>query len=232
MAKRGKKGNGKAVVQPILNELTFKAEIVSLDDLKPHPRNYRGHPDDQIAELVESLKEHGVYRNVVCARDGTLLAGHGVVQAARAAGIKKIPVIRLDVGPNEPSALRVLVGDNEIEHLADQADRMLSELLKEIKEADEQGLKGTGYDEAMLANFLMVTRPKSEIEDFDAAAQWVGMPDYDSGEQAIKLVVLFANEEAMKDFARKLKINVHPKSRTTWYPQRKRDDVKNLMFEG
>lgn len=162
-------------------------EQVPLADLKPHPRNYREHPDDQIEHLAQSIRQNGFYRNIVVARDNTILAGHGVALAAGRLGMLEVPVVRLPIDPDCPAALKVLTGDNEIEHLAEQDDRLLSELLKEIKEVDLDGLLGTGYDEAMLANLVFVTRPAGEIEDFDEAAHWVGMPEYHDGEEPLKL---------------------------------------------
>ena len=64
-------------------------KLVELDPrtLKPNPENYRGHPQEQIAEIATSLRDLGQFKNVVVRPDGTILAGHGVVQAAIAAGI-------------------------------------------------------------------------------------------------------------------------------------------------
>ncbi len=121
-------------------------ETVKLASLKPHSRNYNGHPAGQIEHLVESLSEHGVYRNVVVAKDNTILCGHGVVAAARKAGLDAIAVKRLDLEPDDPRAIKVLVGDNEVSRLAERDDRLLSELLGELKEFDPAGLLGTGYD--------------------------------------------------------------------------------------
>src|SRR5262245_17598198 len=98
------------------------AETVKLDELRPHPPNYHAHPDDQLDHLVQSIREHGVYRNVVIAKDGTILAGHGVVEAARRDGMSELPVVRLPVAPDSPAALRVLAGDNELQRLAEVDD--------------------------------------------------------------------------------------------------------------
>lgn len=68
-----------------------------LVDLREHPRNYRKHPASQVAHIAASLTEHGVYRPVVIARDNTILAGHGVVLAARSLGWTEIPVHALDL---------------------------------------------------------------------------------------------------------------------------------------
>lgn len=135
----------------------FQTENVLLEDLKPHPKNYREHPEDQIEHLIQSIKEHGLYRNVVIAKDGTILAGHGVVKAVTKMGMDSIPVIRMNVAPNSPAALKVLAGDNEIGRLGEVDDRMFTEILKEIRDTDVTGLLGTGFDDMMLADLLKVT---------------------------------------------------------------------------
>lgn len=207
-------------------------ESVPVASLSPHPRNYRSHPADQIQHLIESIREHGFYRNIVVARDGTILAGHGVVQAAQKMGLATVPVIRLDIDKNDPRALKVLTGDNEIAHLGEIDDRALSELLKEIKDYDITGLRGTGYDEKMLANLVFVTRPKSEVKDFNAAAEWVGMPEYTLEEEPLKITVSFRNEKDRAEFGRLLGISITEKTKATWWPPKDREDLASLRFKG
>jgi hypothetical protein len=212
-------------------------ELVETSHLKTHPQNYRIHPDDQLDHIMASIKKNGLYRNIVIANDGTILAGHGVVLAAKKLGMEVIPAIRLSIGPDDPVALKILVGDNEIEHLATQDDRVLSNLLKTIKDTDIDGLLGTGYDERMLAALAMVTRPMSEIKDFDAAAEWVGMPEYDAGPKRIGLSVWFEDEEVRMEFINKFGFNVGMirKSGHTWntpWPQVElRDDLTSLKLD-
>lgn len=174
-------------------------EVVSISDLQAHPRNYREHPDDQLAHIERSLRDHGFYRNVVVARDNTILAGHGVVEAARRQGATDIPVIRLDLDPDSVEALKVLTGDNHASALAIDDDRMLAEMLREIREdpGNDAGLLGTGFDERQLATFLMVTRQGNEIPNFDAAAEWAGadMPVHDPGAENIMVNIRFTSEE-------------------------------------
>lgn len=194
-----------------------EASTAEIRDLRPHPRNYRKHPEDQLAHIIESIKNNGFYRNVVIARDGTILAGHGVVEAAAKMGMETVPVIRLDLDPEEPRALKVLTGDNEISRLGEIDDRALSELLKDIMamdvdidmgvdvDIDVGGLLGTGYDEMMLANLAFVSRPETEIRDLDKAAEWVGLPEYDeSGDKLFKVVVSFTSEEDRAEFVKKM----------------------------
>jgi len=158
--KTGKKNQAK---KTSLDSLTV--EEVPIDEVRPNPENYREHPDDQIEHLIASQEQFGVYRNVVLAKDGTILAGHGVVEAA----------VRLDIDPDSVEARKLMVVDNEVSRLAFSDDRALSELLREIMHNDEKSLLGTGFDENALAALVMVTRPKDEIEDIDEAREWVGV---------------------------------------------------------
>lgn len=199
--------------------------------LKPRPRNYRDHPADQIEHLAESIRKNGFYRNVVVARDMTILAGHGVVKAARSMNLKAVPTVVLDIDPESPQALKILAGDNGIGHLAEQDDRQLTELLKEIKQIDVDGLMGTGFDDKMLANLLYVTRPKSEIATFDEASHWVGMPDFENAPPALQVIVNFKTAADREAFAKLCGYEFTDKTKSVWYPDRKHLDVGSVMFE-
>jgi hypothetical protein len=231
---KSKKPAAKPVLETVERSIGKKTEIVSLTSLKPHPRNYRAHPDDQLEHIGESLKQHGFYRNVVIARDSTILAGHGVAEAARRIGITEVPVFRLDVDPNDPLALKVLVGDNELGRFAEVDDRMLTDLLKEIGEVDVAGLIGTGFDEKMLAALTFNTRPASEIATMDEAAEWLGMPEYDEGGPQIKLIVAFKTEEDLAAFVESQGMRIDKKVGLTWgtkWPFIEREDVAGIRFE-
>jgi len=211
---------------------TFETEMVNVGDLQRHPRNYKIHPQDQIEHLIESIRRFGVYRNVTIAKDGTILAGHGVVQAALQMGMESIPVLRLDLEPDDPRALKLLTGDNEITNLAEVDDRGLTEMLREIKESAPEGLLGTGFSDMMLASLVMVTRPQSEIADFDEAAEWVGMPEYNGVAAPIGMMIHFRTMEDKLELGRQLKLEVNMETKSLWWPFKARDDVKSIAIEG
>jgi hypothetical protein len=215
-----------------MSTTNYPVEIVPLDSLKAHPRNYRTHPADQIAHLQKSIKDNGQYRNIVIAQDGTILAGHGVAQAMREMGKTEVAVYRLNIQPTDPRALKVLAGDNEIAHLGEINDRALSELLREVKEVDIDGLIGTGYDEMMLANLVFVSRAEGEIKDHNEAAHWVGLPDYDPGQRPEKMIVSFESEADRQDFARRLGITLTEKMKSMWWPMKDKEDISSLRVEG
>ena len=215
--------------------MDFVTETIAVKDLKEHPQNYRQHDKEQIEHIVASIKEYGLYRNIVIAKDNTILAGHGVVQAAQILGLSTVPVYRLDIDCDSLEAKRLLIGDNLIGHLAIQDDRLLTDLLKEIRDFDPNELLGTGFDEAMLANLVYVTRDRNEIRDFDAAKEWINMPEYGEPEQVYRIVILCPSAEIRANFLEEKGLSEYKTDKASTisirYPKRPIDDALSLRFE-
>jgi DNA modification methylase len=137
----------------------------AIDGLRPHPLNYRRHPESQFEVLRQSLRDHGLQKPVVVTPDGTILAGHGLVEAAKAEGWTEIAVHVYD-GPH-PDAF--VVADNFSASLAVDDEQALAELLTRL-EADGE-LSASGYQEDDLAELLarLEAEEKSGREEtFDA----------------------------------------------------------------
>lgn len=67
--------------------------LVSLSELKSHPKNRNTHPDDQIKRLAKILEYQGWrYPVKVSKRSGFVTSGHGRIEAARKNGWKEAPV--------------------------------------------------------------------------------------------------------------------------------------------
>ena len=208
----------------------YTVRNMSVANLKPHPKNYKAHPADQLEHLKQSITDNGIYRNVIVARDNTILAGHGVVKAAQALGLTSVPVLKLDLESDSIEAVKLLTADNEVSHLGEVDDRALSNILKEIMENSD--LLGTGYDEMMLQNLLYVTRPASEIKTTDHAAEWMGMPDYEIADEAKKLIVNFETYEDKKVFCEQNNFLFNEKgSESIWFPEKERRDITSVGFE-
>jgi len=119
-----------------------------ISDLHPHPLNYRRHPPAQLAVLRESLRTHGFQKPVVVQPDGTILAGHGMVEAAEAEGQESAPCHVYD-GPYPEAFLAM---DNRSGDLAEDDDKALADLLKAL--AADEGLQGTGYGDEDLGALI------------------------------------------------------------------------------
>lgn len=146
-------------------------KLVELDPrtLKPNPENYRAHPQEQIAEIAASLRAFGQYRNVVARPDGTILAGHGVVEAAIAEGRETIAVFVFD--GTDAEARRLMVADNELSRGAEDDERALHALLNEINR-DFGDLAGTGWSDAEHeARLAELAAELQELETIDFTPQ-------------------------------------------------------------
>lgn len=156
----------------------FPVEIVALANLKPHPRNYRTHPEDQIIHLMESIRANGIYRPIVTAHDLTILAGHGVALAAQRVGMEVVPIRRLLLDANDARALKLLAGDNEVAHLGQVDDRALADILLQVKAQDASGLLGTGYDDETFAKFILGIDPGEGKSGSELYTSKIVVPTY------------------------------------------------------
>ncbi len=152
-------------------------ELRKIADLRPHPRNYRRHPERQLALLRESLRIHGQQKPVVITPDGTILAGHGLVEAALLEGWIEIACHVYD-GPYPEAFLAI---DNRASDLAEDDETALAELLRDL-EAQEQ-LHATGWGEDDLSELLLrldAEEKRGKEETFDAD-QAMGEAEQQSG---------------------------------------------------
>src|SRR5262249_21755753 len=149
---------------------------------------------------------------IVVARDLTILAGHGTVQAAAKLGRRQVPVLRLDLGPNDLDAKKILVGDNEIGNLAIPNDLELKGHLEDLN----GDWIGTGFDKAQFNAFRMLTRPPDALIPKDEMAEWdkiIGIP-YKPGQPGARLNMQFRTEKARQKFVKACQIQVTKKGKS------------------
>lgn len=209
----------------------LKARPIAINRLRPHPKQYRDHPDDQVDHLVASLEQFGFYRNIIVARDLTILGGHGIVEAMKRLGQDKVMAVVLDIDPDSPRALKVLAGDNYLSSFALDDDRMLTELLSEVQAADS--LLGTGFDDLNLSALIMVSRTAGEIAALDASGEWAGMPAFDIPENTPILLIHFETEEQREQLVEQLGIVPKRGHRvwSGWWPTRQRIDRRAVRWQ-
>jgi hypothetical protein len=140
-------------------------ERVPWADLKPHTANARNGDVDAIAE---SVVENGVYRPIVCAKDGTILAGHHLYYALGQLGDRpEVDIVRLDVDPGSTEATKIMIADNRTADLGGYDDGLLLALLQSLDDT-----AGTGYletDVTSLADLLNHTATDYDNQDTQLA---------------------------------------------------------------
>jgi ParB-like chromosome segregation protein Spo0J len=150
-------------------------EVVAIETLAAHPRNYRRHPQEQIDRLRASLKRFGQVRSIVVQRgvDAFLMvAGHGVVEAAREEGYT---TLRADVIPATWTQEQIegyLIADNEHARNADDDQLLLAQMLQEQADAGADILS-LGYSTDELDALLQ------ELGDASVGSEPPVFKDYD-----------------------------------------------------
>lgn len=156
-----RKKNVQAIETPeVLNDYYA---LVSVDDLLEHPQNPR---KGDIDAITASIINNGFYGAVVAQKTTKrILAGNHRWKAARAAGLKSVPVLWTDV--DDATAVRILLADNRTNDLAGYDDEALLALLEECR--NEDNLIGTGYSD-------------QDIEDLLTAVMAEALPSVDEDE--------------------------------------------------
>jgi DNA modification methylase len=110
-------------------------EMIDLAALHPQAKNARVHSKKQLRQLAASIKEFGFTAPVLIDGENAILAGHGRVDAAKLAGLDKVPCIRLDhLSPSQKRAYAL--ADNKIALNATWDEQLLAEELKSLSEID------------------------------------------------------------------------------------------------
>jgi len=101
---------GRRAVAP--RGLKDKITWLAIDDLKPFPDNPRQHPEAQIARLMRSIEQ--VWTNpILIDETGTILAGHGRLEAAKRLGRTEVPTLTIG-GLSAAEKRAVVIADNRL----------------------------------------------------------------------------------------------------------------------
>jgi DNA modification methylase len=84
-----------------------------IESLVPYARNARTHSPAQVAQIAASMREFGWTNPVLVDEDGTLIAGHGRVLAARQLELTEIPVM-VARGWTEAQRRAYVLADNKL----------------------------------------------------------------------------------------------------------------------
>ncbi len=93
----------------------FVSEVIERDvaSLKPYARNARTHSKRQIKQIAESIERFGFVNPVLVGDDGTIIAGHGRVDAAKLLGLRAVPTLALS-HLTEAEKRAYVIADNKL----------------------------------------------------------------------------------------------------------------------
>jgi DNA modification methylase len=123
-------------------------EYVSVEALKPDPRNPVEHSHGQIRQIAKSIENFSFNAPILVDRDNKILAGHGRLRACQHLGLSSVPIIRLEhLTPNQARAFSI--ADNKLAENAQWNERLLGEIFLELSTQDlDFNIEVTGFSGA------------------------------------------------------------------------------------
>ncbi|SRR6266702_1067465 len=193
----------------IEQEIVKEHYQVSVAALYPSERNFRSHPPEQVHKIKMSLERFGQMRDIVCRDEGngsyTILAGHGVVEAAQQLKMSQLHATILPPTFSDLECNAYIVADNLLSADAVDDDALLAELLTEQQNAgydlvtlgsdDEtlrQMLEGLG-DEVIGRNADKLPE-EGNAEQTDVAERWGIIIDCQNEQEQLVLLDRFQGE--------------------------------------
>jgi len=152
------------------HEEQLAIEHVPIGDLRPHPFNPRRISDAEMESLTRSIREFGLVDPIIARReDRTVIGGHQRLLAARRLGLDTVPVVFVDLSPEQSKLLNLAL--NRISGEWDQ--ELLARLLADLHQAPDVDLSLSGFAEDEISKFLKsldAREKRDRPESFDLEA--------------------------------------------------------------
>jgi len=103
-----------------------KALMLEVDKIKPYEKNTKKHTDKQIEKIAKSIQEYGFNQPIVVDAENIIVVGHGRYKASKFLGLKKVPVIKVELPKNKVKAYRLI--DNKLNESEWEEGLLLDEL--------------------------------------------------------------------------------------------------------
>lgn len=160
-------------------EIRDQVERRPTSSLVPYARNSRTHSNEQIDQLVESMREWGWTTPILVDETGSIIAGHGRVIAAQRLGLPEVPVI-VARGWTDAQRRAYVIADNKLALNAGWDEDILAAELGDLRGLGFN-LDLTGFDFKEL-DALMTPSKQTGKTDPDAVPDTPARPTTRSGD--------------------------------------------------
>jgi ParB-like chromosome segregation protein Spo0J len=145
----------------------YKQEIIKTADLNLFDNNPRTHSQEQIAQLINSIKSFGFTNPLLIDEDKMVIAGHGRLEAAIALEMESVPCVLL-TNLTELQKVELVIADNQLALNAGWDSELLKlniELLQEMG----SDLEILGFDDGEIDLILDGWESDIDIPETSAA---------------------------------------------------------------
>lgn len=115
-----------------------------IDSIRPYDKNAKKHPKKQVEQVAASIKEFGFNQPIVVDKEGVIIVGHGRYEAAKALKLATVPVLEVDLTPEQANAYRL--ADNKL----NESEWDMTLVIEELKGLSEPMLELTGFDKDLI----------------------------------------------------------------------------------
>jgi len=148
----------------------LRIDVRSIGSLTLRRSNPRTHSKQQIRQIADSIEAFGFTNPVLIDADGTVVAGHGRVRAAKELGLERVPTITLE-HLSDAQLRAYVIADNKLAELAGWDRDVLAIELQELAALDlDFDLELTGFATAEIDLLLGVADDEVASDAADAAA--------------------------------------------------------------
>ena len=136
---------------------SWPIEMRSPHSLRPTMRNARTHSKKQIRQIADSMLQFGVINPVITNDKGRIVAGHARVEAAKLAGIRQIPTIRIP-HLTETELRAYMLADNKLAEKAGWDRELLAAELEDLLVSSPEIDVDLGITGFILARWILSSR--------------------------------------------------------------------------
>lgn len=181
-----------------MKKQTLTIEYRDTRSLVPYAMNARTHSEDQVAEIMASIRKFGFTNPVLVDENGGIIAGHGRTLAAARLNMIQVPTITL-AHLTEDEKRAYIIADNK---LATKAGWDMDLLSQELEYLASQGfdLELTGFQEAELHAILHSDEDPPEPADRETGS---GPGTQDPDKEKSPVVTVELREEVRAEMVKK-----------------------------
>jgi len=164
------KGLGALIPEKLVPELEGKRafQVCGIEEIQPNPFQPRkGFRDEQLQELVDSIREKGILQPLVVRRKPEgfeLIAGERRWRAAQKAGLKEVPILVKDVSESEMLELSLIENIQREDLNPIEEAEAFKKLMDQFDLTQEEISKRVGKDRATIANTIRLLKLPQEIK--------------------------------------------------------------------
>lgn len=180
-------------------------EKISIDKIFSNPVNPRVIKENKFKKLVKSIEEFPEMlklRPIIINDEYGILGGNMRYKACKALGLKEVWIIKAN-NLSDEQMKQFIIKDNSS---FGEWDWDVLANTWEVEQLTEWGVNVYDFN----------NKDIEVVNQGNENSEWVGMPEFESSDTQLKLIISFDDEETRKEYIDKNEIIISAKNKLTW----------------